>query len=330
MKYLNEHPSNIKPIESKVNEYKKIIKDRYKINKKNYQGRKMAYAVVDEKIIYLDGPFSSKSRLINKINLDMKDIKNLHEPSLRRAIKDWIDENTIIIKESFKNTEEEILEFFIEYKDDDPDNFKIEDVLIFKNKRVVSATPYVKNTKDYKKGKLVTVMVDKPDGLESSYGGNFSNSIEKLRDIIADIERFYDMSGEEVNYKITTDYMGTKIQFVVIGGELTEDYSKSKKIDELFKELKELYKKRKFRPIIRGNWFELKTRSKRNQSRYGDYSVDLRQYLNRIVNGEINLDNVHNDSQRELVQWFNKVTENGLTLDLLGGDHQLVIKLKKI
>jgi hypothetical protein len=137
------------------------------------------------------------------------------------------------------------------------------------------------------------------------------------------------MAGEEVNYKIMTDYMGIKIQFLVIGETVSDDASKVKIIDELLKEFKEMFKIRGFRPSTKGNWVEIKTTAKKNRSwRYGDYSVDLRLLMNKIKDGEINLQNLPRESYRDLVEWYNKVFDENLTMDILGGDHQFVIKLK--
>jgi hypothetical protein len=34
------------------------------------------------------------------------------------------------------------------------------------------------------------------------------------------------------------------------------------------------------------------------------------------------------EKYRDLVEWFNKVTSNNLSVETLGGDHQFVIRLK--
>lgn len=240
----------------------------------------------------------------------------------------YLEKHPVKINESFKNTDDEILEFFSEYYDENPDNFKIENVLLFKNERVVKETPYLKQPKEYRKAKLVTVRVDgEPKG--PSHGmSNFSTSLETLQNILSDLERFYDMTGEEVNYKILTDYMGVHIQFLVVGEVVSDDTSKVKIIDDLLKEFKELFKKRGFRPSTKGNWVEIKTSSKKSRSMYGDYSTDLRSIMNKIKNSEITLDNLPRESYRDLVEWYNKVFSENLMIEVLGGDHQFVIKLK--
>ena len=89
----------------------------------------------------------------------------------------YLEKHPVKINESFKNTNDEILEFFSGYYDENPDNFKIKDVLLHDNKEVVDVTPYLKNPSKYRKAKLVTVKVDKPNG--PSHGmSKFSTSLE--------------------------------------------------------------------------------------------------------------------------------------------------------
>ena len=329
MKYLDKHPNSYEPRDKEVRDIIKILDEKYQV--KIY--RKMSHIIIDDKVYYLSGFLFNKSRLVNKIFLDMsyhfEEIgEKIHEPSLRRAIKSWVDLNSEPIKESFKNTDDEILMFFTDYYDEDPDNFKIENVFLKDGKEVIKETPYLKEPSKYKKAKLVTVKVNEPDGPLHNMS-NFSTSLETLQNILSDLERFYDMAGEEVNYKIMTDYMGIKIQFLVIGETVSDDASKVKIIDELLKEFKEMFKIRGFRPSTKGNWVEIKTTAKKNRSwRYGDYSVDLRLLMNKIKDGEINLQNLPRESYRDLVEWYNKVFDENLTMDILGGDHQFVIKLK--
>lgn len=226
----------------------------------------------------------------------------------------------------FKNTDEEIIMFFTDYYDEG--NFSIENVLLFDNKEVVKVTPYLKKPSKYRKAKLVKIKVDKPKGPLHNMS-NFSTSLETLQNILADLERFYDMSGEEVNYKIITDFSGVHIQFLVAGESPTEDDSKVKIIDDLLKEFKDIFKEIGFRPSLRGNLVEIRTSAKKGRSIYGDYSVDLRRIMYKISNGE-DLDDrfIIWLSVDKLTEWYNKVQDNGLNISLSGGDHQFMIKLK--
>jgi hypothetical protein len=328
MKYLDKHPSSYEPRDKEVEDIIKVLDEKYQVK----IDRKMSYIIIDDKAYYLSGFLFNKSRLVNKIFLDMmyhfEEIgRQTHEPSLRRAIKSWVDLNSEPIKESFKNTDDEILEFFSEYYDENTDNFKIENVLLYDNKEVKKVTPYLKEPSKYRKAKLVTVRVDKPEG--PLFGmSKFSTSLETLQNILLDLERFYDMTSEDVNYKIITDYMGVSIQFLVVGESVSNDTSKVKVVDDFLKEFKEMFKKRGFRPSTKGNWVEIKTSGKKSRSMYGDYSIDLRSLMNKIKNRDITLQNLPRESYRDLVEWYNKVFDENLTIDILGGDHQFVIKLK--
>ena len=333
MRYLDKHPSSYEPRDEEVKDIIEILNDRYQVKVgKPYRGKKTSYISIDYKVYYLSGFLFNKSRIVNKMFIDMVHYfeetgRKIHEPSLRKAIKTWVDMNSKSILESFRNTDLEIFDFFAEYYDEDPDNFKIENVLLYNNKEVKKMTPYLKDPSKYRKAKIVTVKVDKPKG--PSYGmSNFSTSLETLQNILSDLERFYDMTGEEVNYKIINDFMGSHIQFLVAGESMSDDSSKVKLIDNFLKEFKEMFKKRGFRPSIKGNWVEIRTSGKKSWSNYGDYSVDLRSLMNKIKNGDITLENLPRESYRDLVEWYNKVFDENLTMDILGGDHQFVIKLK--
>lgn len=228
----------------------------------------------------------------------------------------------------FKNTNEDILMFFTDYYDENPDNFKIKNVLVFDNKEVVEETPYMKTPSKYRRGKLIKVKIAKPDGIRFS-GSSSLTSIEVLQDLLNDIERFYDLSGEDnINYKVNMDYMGLSVEFLVLGEYMKESDSKSDKVDELLKEFKDLFTKRGFRPKLKGNSIEIRTSTKKSWSGYGDYSIDLRSILKKINDGEINLENLPRPKWRDLVEWRNKVHENGLTIYTSGGDHQFLLKLK--
>lgn len=36
---------------------------------------------------------------------------------------------------------------------------------------------------------------------------------------------------------------------------------------------------------------------------------------------------IFEDENRDLVEWYNKVQENGLSIKVMGGDHQFLLKL---
>ena len=90
------HISNFndwKPIPELVSEYEDILYKNFEI--KNFENQKII--LIDDKMYYLSGPFSNKGNLTNKIYHQVYDkylLHSSHEPSLRRAIKNWIDSNS--------------------------------------------------------------------------------------------------------------------------------------------------------------------------------------------------------------------------------------------
>lgn len=192
---------------------------------------------------------------------------------------------------NFKNDDKDILLFFTDYYDKNPNNFIIKNVLVYDNKKVIEKTPYLKEPSKYRKGKLVKVKIDKPDGINFS-SSNSLTSLSVLQDLLSDIERFYELSGEEINYKINTDFTGLYIEFLVLGDYMKDSDSKVSKIDKLLKEFKSLFVKRKFRPRLSGNLVELRTKAKASRSRFGDYSISLKYVMNKIKNGDVTLENL--------------------------------------
>lgn len=234
----------------------------------------------------------------------------------------YLQKHPITINESFSKKDTEILEFFSEYYDEDPNNFKIENVFVYKNQFVKEVTPYVKNTKDYRKGKMVTVRVDGSPNGPSYRMSKFSTSLETLKNILSDLERFYDITGEKVNYKIITDFTGVSIEFLVMGEPLSEDINRTNIIDRLLKELKDIFVSKGFRPKVKGNWFEVRTKGKKGMSIYGDYSIDLVTQFNKIKNGD-----ELGPRYVDFIEWYNKVTDENLNIYLTNGDHQFVLKI---
>jgi hypothetical protein len=87
LKYIKEF-NKYQPDEQSVKDLEKYIDDRYEII--DFRGNKLI--VVDDKPYYLSGFLFNKGRLTDKIFYDItSEVMDLHEPSLRKAIKNWID-----------------------------------------------------------------------------------------------------------------------------------------------------------------------------------------------------------------------------------------------
>jgi hypothetical protein len=88
MEYLFEW-DRFRPEESDVRKWEEIIKSKYQI--KDWRGDK--YVMIDDNPHFLTGSFIRKSELVNKIFLELSE-ENVHEPSLRKAIKNWFEKNS--------------------------------------------------------------------------------------------------------------------------------------------------------------------------------------------------------------------------------------------
>lgn len=98
MKYIKEF-NEYQPDESSVRDLEKYLDVRYEI--KDFRGDKLI--VIDDKPYFLTGFQFNKGRLTDKIFYDVtSEVMDLHEPSLRRAIKNWIDKHSML-KENLEN-----------------------------------------------------------------------------------------------------------------------------------------------------------------------------------------------------------------------------------
>jgi hypothetical protein len=214
---------------------------------------------------------------------------------------------------------DDIIEYFTEWYD--TDRLIIEDYLFnTKENQVVKKTPYVKNPKIMKECKVVTINAFDSNNLKGAslpgMSANCLTDINALDNIISDIKRFYNISGQEVNYTIESDYMGIIFKLVIITGDYDESKTKQKDIDELFKELNQLLIERRKRTTIKGNWFEI-----RGENNYSNTFFKLKRNM-LLDNGT--------EFIRGLLQWYQKVQDRGMELDISGGDNQTVLNLKEI
>jgi len=120
---------------------------------------------------------------------------------------------------TFKNTDQDIQLFFTDYSDENPNALTIKNGLVLKNgndARFVDDTAYMKDASKYRRAKLITLRVGKPDGIQLKMGKCMTD-LEMLSNTLLDIQRFYDLSGEDINYTINTDYMGLTVEFITLG-----------------------------------------------------------------------------------------------------------------
>lgn len=91
MKFIDDY-SDFLPQEDIVSDYKDLVDKKYQIIDDESSGYKVV--LIDDRLYYLTGPFGFKSKLANRIYFDMSSEKEYHEPSLRKAIKEWIVTNS--------------------------------------------------------------------------------------------------------------------------------------------------------------------------------------------------------------------------------------------
>ena len=231
---------------------------------------------------------------------------------------------------TFKNTDEDIQLFFTDYSDDDPNALTIKNGLVLKNgndTRFVDDTTYIKDYSKYRRAKLITLRVGKPNGIQLKMGKCMTD-LEMLSNTLLDIQRFYDLSGEDINYTINTDYMGLTVEFITLGDMVKSEESQSTKIDEYLKRVAECIKKKGHKKqTINGNWLDMRF-AKSGGGPMG-YSYGVNEKLRKIGSGELTIDMTANAIDRDLITIRNEAWEDGLKFNISGGDNQVVLKLVK-
>jgi hypothetical protein len=78
-----------KPDPKQIQFWQNYVEEHYPV--KMYDGAK--FIIIDENPLYITGNYSNKGRLIQKLFLDIQGNfqGEIHEPSLRKAIKFWYD-----------------------------------------------------------------------------------------------------------------------------------------------------------------------------------------------------------------------------------------------
>jgi hypothetical protein len=227
---------------------------------------------------------------------------------------------------TFKNTDEDIQLFFTDYTDENPKALTITNGLVYDGE-FKSDTTYMKDTSKYRRAKLIELNVGKADGINISMKKCMTD-LETLSNVLLDIKKFYDLSGEDINYTINTDYMGLSVKFITLGDMVKAEESQSTKIDDYLKRVGECIKKKGHkRQTINGNCLDMRFAKKGGGPLGFDYAVSDK--LRKISEGILTHENTTNEIDRELITIRNEAWEDGLKFNISGGDNQVVLKLVK-
>jgi hypothetical protein len=227
---------------------------------------------------------------------------------------------------TFKNTDEDIQLFFTDYTDENPKALTITNGLVYDGE-FKSDTTYMKDTSKYRRAKLIELNVGKADGINISMKKCMTD-LETLSNVLLDIKKFYDLSGEDINYTINTDYMGLSVKFITLGDMVKAEESQSTKIDDYLKRVGECIKKKGHkRQTINGNWLDMRFAKKGGGPLGFDYAVSNK--LRKIGSGELTFDMTADVIDREIITVRDEAWEDGLKFNISGGDNQVVLKLVK-
>lgn len=212
--------------------------------------------------------------------------------------------------ESFKYSDEEIEDFFIEYID--ADLFKLTTGFMSKDNRFFTDIGSVSKTDKQCKHIKIT--------LEDIAEGKSIEDIDKLQKVITTLKSFYLRSGEQPNYKIETRWDDIEINFYVIGGGVESTHIGTKDtINTLQLELADILKKRGYKRVTcRGNRVEVRT------PKNGNDDLALFSVLRRARENQLGVDT----RNQPLIDWIGKINQAGFEFDTSGGDNQVIIKLK--
>jgi len=227
------------------------------------------------------------------------------------------------VREFDEHTDADIRQLFTDYTDENPDSLTIKNVFIVDG-HVKEETAYMKDVSKFRKAKMVTLSLGKVDGINIGMD-KCMTSFDKLKDVLHEIERFYDLSEEkEINFNIGMDWKGLTVTFIIMGGFAKQDESMSDKIDGYLTRVKEWLRSLGHgRATLTGNFLDARFAKK------GDYAFGVSDTLYKIGQGTMNLDNTTSESRRALIEIRNEAWEDGLKFNIGGGDQQVVLKLVK-
>ena len=183
MRYL-ENFSNFEPRSEDLDKWINYIKQNYQIDSRDILDKKVKFVMIDDKPKDITGSFAKKGEIVDLIfneisylkkNGQLEQLPEVHEPTVRRAIKDWIEESRKFdvdfaiakIKEqfSFEKVKEMLDNEVIEWTPEDE-----------------SESYYVENSNDEAEDAVITHLID---WYVSKYPSSYSDENEAtLRDVI--------------------------------------------------------------------------------------------------------------------------------------------------
>ena len=91
MKLIKEF-SDFEPDNNEIKVVKNFLSIAYPVRSQSVMDKNQKYILVDDKVIYLTGPFLTKNRSSEKLYHDVRPhFEKFKESSIRRAIKDFFD-----------------------------------------------------------------------------------------------------------------------------------------------------------------------------------------------------------------------------------------------